>query len=527
MSSSVIRQVAGAVLLACALLPAARLLWQARDMPHLGAAHDDQYYWITAESLAQGTGYRTLSGPGNPYHTYYPPLYPALLSLVWIIDPAFPHNLELAALANWCFLPLFVMTVYDYLRRTGLGWLAWPGAALMAVSPIVVISSQRLMTELLFGSILLVTLTTLERAAEARGIGLTMIAGLLASAAYLTRTAGLVLIFAGALALSVIYRRHLRAVVFAAVSAPSVVAWSWWAHLHSSPGFEQSTATFSSYSDVFFAGLDWKSHLAAALKNAVALTTTSPRMLLFIAPDWLCWGLDIAIVAGVVALFRGGTSRTYAVFAAAYVAALIVWTFPPDERLMLPLLPLIVASLMNLTCTTARQIAKPPGSRSRTAVAASLAYVGIASYAVLFASVADYVFLGRVLPRFNDQEHKERARDRLAEDWILANTARDAGIVSDRPVALYLDTGRRGGSPDLPTPDWYKSPDYRTEDWLLSIPVYLRAHALRYVLIRDRDWTGLSLDRRAAIEHSWFRTGLVQRASPSEGSSIYELIGNR
>src|SRR5206468_3483241 len=50
----------------------------------------------------------------------------------------------------------------------------------------------------------------------------------------------------------------------------------------------------------------------------------------------------IASIAGIVRLVRRGVMAPYALFALVSFAILIVWHFPPNERFVLPLLPLIV-----------------------------------------------------------------------------------------------------------------------------------------------------------------------------------------
>ncbi len=97
------------VLFALALLPSAWTAWRARDGPHLGYLHDDAIYWVCAQSLAAGHGYRIASLPGEPYQTKYPPLYSLLLSAIWRIDPLFPRNLALAHLLAWLMVPFFVL----------------------------------------------------------------------------------------------------------------------------------------------------------------------------------------------------------------------------------------------------------------------------------------------------------------------------------------------------------------------------------------------------------------------------------
>jgi len=88
-----------------ALAPSAYLAWTYRAMPHLGYYHDDSLYFVSGKSLAAGDGYRISSLPGEPYQTKYPPLYSALLAIVWTIDPSFPSNLPIATLLAWLLLP--------------------------------------------------------------------------------------------------------------------------------------------------------------------------------------------------------------------------------------------------------------------------------------------------------------------------------------------------------------------------------------------------------------------------------------
>ncbi len=80
-------------------------------MPHLGFYHDDSIYWVSAQSLAMGDGYRIESLPGQPYQTKYPPLYCALLAGIWKLDPQFPSNLRLATLFAWLLLAAVLVGV--------------------------------------------------------------------------------------------------------------------------------------------------------------------------------------------------------------------------------------------------------------------------------------------------------------------------------------------------------------------------------------------------------------------------------
>src|SRR5262245_51280637 len=60
-----------------------------------GQCHDDGIYTVMAKALAEGDGYRLISLPDEPPQTKYPPLYPAILALLWKLWPVFPDNLLL------------------------------------------------------------------------------------------------------------------------------------------------------------------------------------------------------------------------------------------------------------------------------------------------------------------------------------------------------------------------------------------------------------------------------------------------
>src|SRR5581483_10216076 len=110
-----------AALLALLLIPAGITAYQWRDMPHLGIWHDDAVYWISAKSLATGGGYRLLNLAGAPPQTKYPPLYPLLLSAVWRVNPQLPANAPLLMAVQWSMLPVIVVLLWTWFRRTGFG----------------------------------------------------------------------------------------------------------------------------------------------------------------------------------------------------------------------------------------------------------------------------------------------------------------------------------------------------------------------------------------------------------------------
>ena len=65
-----------------------------------GVFWDDGVYLASARSLAQGAGYRLGNLPGAPPAVHFPPLWPAVLALVWRAAPEFPANMNWFRLVN-------------------------------------------------------------------------------------------------------------------------------------------------------------------------------------------------------------------------------------------------------------------------------------------------------------------------------------------------------------------------------------------------------------------------------------------
>src|SRR5690242_18227875 len=87
------------------------------DRLPVGVTNDDGMYVILAKSLATGQGYRWLNLPGAPQATHFPPGYPAVLALLWLVLPAFPANVVLFKLANAVFMAVAAAATFSLARR--------------------------------------------------------------------------------------------------------------------------------------------------------------------------------------------------------------------------------------------------------------------------------------------------------------------------------------------------------------------------------------------------------------------------
>ena len=187
-------RLAPAAFLVLLCLPSLLLVWNNRDVPHFGILQDDGVYLIDAQALARGAGYRILSLPTQPFDTRYPPLYPLYLALAWHAVPAYPANLGMAIMLSWLSLPVVLMLAYFWCKRHSFPVpITWMVVGLLALNPYVLFFVSNLGSELLFMVFLLGAILVADRPYQGGWRG-PLLAGAIAGAGYLTRTAGIALL---------------------------------------------------------------------------------------------------------------------------------------------------------------------------------------------------------------------------------------------------------------------------------------------------------------------------------------------
>src|SRR5579864_3387421 len=436
-----------------ALTPAFYLAWVARDMPHFGHLHDDSIYWVSAKSLAEWRGYRILSLPAEPYQTKYPPLWPLALAAVWKVDSRFPENLCLAMPVAWLMLPLLVALAWRWFRDAGFGVpTAAALCAALALSPWVVFLSTTLMSELVFSVLLLGALLAIERAGRKNSMAFA--AGFFAAAAYLTKTAALPLLIVGPLWL-VLRRRYRPAAMFFCAMLPAVVAWTVWTRGHMTHATDLVSLYYTNYLGYQIYNIGWRDLPIVVWKNLDGVFSGIAGLMIFDLGKtpygmFLARFLAIGAIIGTVRLARR-VITSYHWFAAVYTAILLVWHFPPNERFMLPVFPLLLAGLATEMTHLVEALKKAwQTSAANRAVAAAVA-TGLAALACLGVVMnADAVF--RQFPGIIDQHRAVLASNRAAFAWIPHNVPGGAFYAYDDPV-FFLYTGRHAASlPVAPMP---------------------------------------------------------------------------
>jgi hypothetical protein len=235
-----------AALIAAGLVASAVTIYVLRLDHVAGLIGDDAWYVVLAKAIAEGDGPRLIGSAGlHVLSPVYPPGFPALLSLIFLVSPAYPGNLLLLkGVSVTAMIGAGVLT-YRYARRCR-GCSPAIAAAVAfgtVITPsLVFLATSTLMSEAVFLFVELAAVLAIERAAAAgagRASRWAMLAGALAGATMLVRTAGVAVVAAGVLYL-VGTRRWRRAVPFVAASVVCVLPWTVYAHRHAATGAERA-----------------------------------------------------------------------------------------------------------------------------------------------------------------------------------------------------------------------------------------------------------------------------------------------
>ncbi len=508
-----------------ALAPAAHLAWVARAMPHFGHLHDDSIYFVCAKSLAEGRGYRILSLPAEPFQTKYPPLWPLALAVIWKLDPHFPENLRWAMALGWIMLPAFVALAWRWFRRSGFGaCLSTTLCVMIALSPCAIVLSAGVMSDLVFAVALLAAILAIERAES--GTWRALAAGALSAVAYLIKTAALPLAFTGPLWLALRKKYRAAALMFAAM-LPAVMSWTLWSRAHMSRARDLVTLYYTNYLGYQVYNVGWRDLPVVMWKNLDGVFCGIAELLIFdIAKS--PWGtylsrfLGVVVIAGAVRLARRSGITPYHWFAVAYTAILLVWHFPPNNRFLLPLFPLLLAGAAVELANLARVIRNEwPHGRANQVVVAAIAAgcLGVLSIAAVWNTRA----LVEDIPLAVAQHRTVLASNRLAFAWIAQHVPAGNFYAYDDPV-FYLYTGHHAASlPVAPLP-FYREDRESILRPFRTMPDFAREQHLDYFLFTAADFhRDLATPERTEVRRILSREPALELIYRSPFSSIFAI----
>jgi len=475
-----------------ALAPSAYLAWTFRAMAHLGYYHDDSIYWVSAKSLAEGDGYKISSLPGEPYQTKYPPVYPALLALIWRVNPSFPSNLAGATLFAWLLLPFYLVMVWSFLRQVGLGWREQCVLTLIAgLSPVAAIFSFSLMPELLFTALLIASVVLAERSMSAPSPWwLVVLAGLCGGLAYLTKSSAAPLLFTAPICFA-LRRQFARAAIFFAVMAPAVVGWQWWVARHLSHSWDLVTLYYTNYAGYQIYNVALRDIPLVVWHNLDAFLMGAGKLLTFDVPygsKHLERVAAVAAIAGCVRLASRSRKLYYPLAAAGITALMLIWHFTPDQRFVFPLFPLLLAGLWTEMTNVCRALAFSWKKRATADRVAAFVGAGLLAGFALFIGFTTLNGLFRFLPELFDTYRSDFESRRPAYEWIAHNSPAEANVFAYDDPLLFLYTGRKSCSLPVPPKFHYHDDENGIDTLLSSIPGFARQYHLGYLLLARDDF---------------------------------------
>jgi hypothetical protein len=515
-------------ILILALGPSAWLAWTWRAMPHLALYHDDGIYWVCAKSLGSGEGYKIASLPGQPWQTKYPPLFPALLSLVWRINPSFPGNLPLAMLVVWLAMPVYLLMAYVWYKQVGLP--EREALLLMLIagfSPLACVFSIVVMPDVLFTALLLGSLILAEKRNASNWAAVA--SGVLAGLAYLARSPGIVLLLTVPLCF-VLRSQWKRAATFVVCMLPFIAAWQWWVAAHLSRAKDLVTLYYTNYVgfQAYNAALAdlpriiWR-NLGGVILSIGGLTFDA----LVFESRSLEYIVAAAAVAGVVRHSRRTGRWQYPAAGAGMIALLLVWHFPPMERFLMPLFPLLLlglwTELTNFAATLRKTWAAHRPLERAMAGASALVLVGFAIFIVSTHIIGDFVSIPRML-RICESDLRASSS---AYAWLSRNTPPGATLYTYQDPLVYLYTGRRALQVPIPPKLYYLDEPKAVERFVATAPVLAREQNLDYVLLTSTDyflgpWTRTQL--REVCRLSFARATDFREVFDTPQARVYRAI---
>jgi hypothetical protein len=522
-----LRKVAILGLFLVALAPSAYLAWTLRDMPHLGFYHDDSLYWVSAHSLATGDGYRIQSLPGEPYQTKYPPLYPALLAAVWKLNPQFPANLPLATLVAWLMLPLFLAALWRLLSEDGFSTRERTILLLAAaLSPVTVVFGFSLMPELGFTALLIASLILAEHAMQPDAPRwLAVAAGLCAGAAYLAKSIAAPLLLT--VPLCFILRKHFRqAALFAGAMLPAVAGWQWWIARHLVHVADPATMYYTDYVGYQHYNVPLRDLPLVIWYNLDGFLQGAGKLLIFDLPygsKHLERLIAIAAIAGCVRLAARTRKLQYPLAALGMTAVLLVWHFPPDQRFVFPLYPLLLAGfateIRNL-CGALRAAWAKRVLADRVVVAGfGTLLAGLAAFAIFCTAFG----LIRVVPDLFATYRSDFDARAQAYQWIARNVPRDAKIYAYQDPMMFLYTGHKSSRLPIPPKFLYHADDQSIDRLMASMPNFARDNQLDYLLLTPDDYhRDLNAKGTRGLTEA-IESPVFQKLYGTGGAAIYKL----
>lgn len=497
----------------------------------MGLLLDDAHYLSAAQALARGEGYIDPVLPGSPPQTKYPPGYAWLLTWICWWSPVFPAQLSLILLHSWFWVTASIpLLVWVFQEEFGVNFAtAIFFAALHTINPFVVLAGVTALSEAPFLFFLLTSVLLASLASKRNSAALAAGAGLAGMGAFLLRTAALA--WLPAMVAAFLLRRQYRLAGLAAmIMTPAIVAWQLWVATHRPINPDPVMAFYLDYTGFYRMNIGVQDLLSVLRLNTFALLNSIGRMIWFTedTTGGMAYRHAIVVVLVLYGNIRLALRRRisflqwYALFS---LPLILVWHFPPNERFLLPLLPLLIggaAEALRPLVSDLRILASKRGDPQRIAATGILAGLIAMVGWICWQNVdASFGLHREVLAR----DHGRLEELRPVYQWARSHLGPDARVLAFQEGRFYLWTGREAINPPRPTRTYYRERTDEALQFFLSYATIAMHHGLGYLLRTPWDLEGdlpaqersqyfAALDRDSSLEPV-FSTG--------EGIVLYRI----
>jgi len=485
------RPVVAVGLVALALMPALWILASNRDIPQFGTYQDDGLFFIGAKSLSEHQGYRISNLPGEPFQTKYQPLNAWLLAGIWSIDRNFPSNLVLVSIYQALLLVSFIALsglLFRSFRFSPLESAAL--CAFLALSPWIIYWATVPFSDYLFAALVAGTFLVLNGATANRRLFLA--AGIVAAAACLTKSAGLLIV--PAVLIGGFRNRDWRSVgIFLAPVLPAIAGWTLWVAFRRIPSDQPIVWYYTDYIGAFLKNDGLRALPDIIPHNLMSIVAASGSVLIHNLPDSMPGRfLSILVVAamttGAVRIVKRTGLIEYPVFCLLLALTLSVWNFSPTVRLMLPMLPLLAIGLYLESGTLAALIRRSlQGKDFGNRVAAYVILAGIV-VGCLFGIRQNAIFITHEIPALLQQSRELTARSREVFRWCRTSLPASAVVLASDDTLVYLYTGLKSVRPVPNSVAFYTNDHIGMLANFTHLDEVTRAFGITHILVNPHDY---------------------------------------
>ena len=478
------------------LAPSMYYAFTYRAMPHTGHFHDDGVYLGSAQSLAEGRGFKVASIPGEPAQTRYPFLFPLYLSLAFRTAGGYPANPPAVMLLLWMLWPAALYLMWRWMARWKLApWQQVAACAIVAYSAYTTLFAISALSDMLGGVIFLSAMWLAEEKDDWKAAA----SGLLAGCAYLTRSSLLALVV-GIFLYLIWNRAYRRAAIFTAASAPAVLFWSWWTRANAFTGASELSQWYTNYMGWYRSNVSLEGFPSLLWQNLGALFHGIGGLFMFNPTDSvlelnLARILALGAISGVVRLARSNGLSVYHFFAAIFSCMLLIWNYVPHERLIFPLFTLLAAGLVT-EVSAFLLVLRQSWTKQR---GAAIVLGSVFGALLLTGAISNAGGLFQQVRYLLDRHQRETPARLEAFAWIRDNTPADARFLAYDDPGLYLRTRRHGFGLHFPTKLFYEGTRKDIEKWFCSAAAMARREGVTYILETPHDFEAdLSAGEQAA-----------------------------